>query len=127
MKENKYVILTIDDDQDTLESLKLILTTNGYIVEDAFSAESGIKKFKECSPDLIIVDLMMEEVDSGTNCIKELKLLGNEAPIFMLSSLGDQLYSSVDVSSLGLSGVFQKPLDPKTLLRLIKEKLGKNN
>jgi DNA-binding response OmpR family regulator len=123
MRNGQHVILCIDDDPDILESLRVVLEANGYAVETAPSAESGLQKYRETSPDLIIVDLMMEEIDAGTNFVRELKALGNQAPIYMLSSTGDNLHGTVSYSDLGLTGVFQKPLDPNVLLALLKAKL----
>ncbi|HJO94052.1 MAG TPA: response regulator [Victivallales bacterium] len=124
MKDNKYVVLYVDDDQDMLDSLRFILEKNNYIMEEAVTGEKGVAKYKECNPDLVIVDLMMEEVDSGVNCVKELKLLGNKAPIYMLSSVGDNLNETISFSELGLSGIFQKPIEPQMLLKTLKAKLG---
>ncbi len=124
MRDGKYVILYIDDDPDFLDSVRVILESNGYIMEEAHSAEQGLRVYKETKPDLVIVDLMMEEVDSGTSFVKELRLLGNKAPIYMLSSAGDQLSQTTSYVDLGLDGVFQKPIQPQTLLRTLKEKLG---
>ena len=123
MKDGKNVILCVDDDKDFLDSVRTILETNNYVVAGASSAEEGLKVYKESKPDLVIVDLMMEEIDSGTGLVKELKLLGNKAPVYMLSSAGDQLSMVTDYSTLGLDGVFQKPLQPKQLLATLKEKL----
>ena len=123
MKDNKIVVLYIDDDQDILDTARLVLETSGYIMEEASTAEEGIEKYKECNPDFIFVDLMMEEVDSGINCAKELKHLGNKAPVIMLSSVGNSLSHMTDTSELGLSGVLQKPLDPQQLLAAIKARV----
>ena len=123
MKNKKHVVLYIDDDQDMLDSARVVLEASGYIMEEASTAEAGIKKYKECCPDFIIVDLMMEEVDSGIHCAKELKFLGNEAPVFMLSSIGDDLCNVANTAELGLAGVFQKPLDPEKLLAAIKSRI----
>ena len=123
MKDGKYVILSIDDDEDVLFSLRTVLEKNGYVMAQAFSAEEGLKVYKKECPDFIIVDLMMESVDAGKNLVKEFKLLGNKAPIYMLSSVGDSLASNVDFAELGLNGVFQKPIDSNTLLTTIKTKL----
>ena len=68
---------------------------------------------------------MMEEVDAGTNFIKELKLLGSDLPIIMISSAGDNLSLTADYTALGLAGLFQKPVDPQTLLTVLKAKLKK--
>ncbi len=123
MQEGKYVILCIDDDQDILESLRLVLEANGYIMVGATTAEAGLRVCKESNPDLMIVDLMMEEVDSGTSFVRDLKAAGSTAPIYMLSSVGDSFHMSTDYAELGLSGVFQKPIDPDTLLAVLRRKL----
>jgi DNA-binding response OmpR family regulator len=123
MRNGRYVILCIDDDQDFLDCIRLILEANGYLMEEALSAEAGLRKYKEATPDLVIVDLMMEEIDSGTSFVKELRLLGNTAPIYMLSSAGDQLFMATDYTELGLDGIFQKPIQPDVLLSTLREKL----
>jgi DNA-binding response OmpR family regulator len=123
MKDGKHVILYIDDDLDFLHAIRTILESNGYIMAEAASAEEGLKVYKQSNPDFVIVDLMMEEVDAGTSFVKELKALGNKAPIYMLSSVGDGLNMSTDYAGLGLDGVFQKPIAPNTLLGVLKAKL----
>lgn len=124
MKDNKFVILYVDDDQDMLDSLRIVLEANGYVMEEASSGEEGLKKYKAVKPDFCIVDLMMEEVDAGTNLVKELKALGNKVPVYMLSSVGDQLNLQTDYNALGLSGVFQKPMNFDVLISTLKKKLG---
>ena len=123
MQDGKHVILCIDDDEDILFALRMVLEKNNYHMVEAKSAEEGIKAYRQDRPDLIIVDLMMEEVDAGTAFVKELKALGDPPPIFMLSSVGDNLNLSADYSELGLAGVFQKPLDNDTLLSILRTKL----
>lgn len=124
MKDGKYLILCVDDDGDILEALRLRLNKAGYLTETALSAEEGLKKYKATGPDLIIVDLMMEEIDSGTGMVKELRLAGNTAPVVLLSSLGDSLTVSTSTRDMGLDAVFQKPVNFEALLRTIKAKLG---
>ena len=124
MQDGKHVILCIDDDPDIRDSLKMILEANGYVHVGAATAEEGVRVYKQTNPDLVIVDLMMEEVDAGTNFVRELKLLGCKVPIYMLSSVGDSLNLSMSYSDLGLQGVLQKPVSPENLLKLLREKLG---
>ena len=124
MKEDAKVILCIDDDPDMLELLTAVLEQEGYRVRTAGSAEEGIRIYKEEKPALILVDLMMEEVDAGTNFVKELRLIGEPPPILMLSSVGDSLALSTDYSELGLAGVLQKPVQPEVLLNTVRSKLG---
>ena len=124
MQDGKHVVLCVDDDPDILEYLKVVLEASDYAVVTAGSAEEGMRVYREKSPDAMIVDLMMEEIDSGTGLVMELRAMGNKAPIFMLSSAGDNLSRTVDTTSLGLSGVFQKPLESDVFLPLLASKLG---
>jgi len=117
------VILCIDDDDDVLDSLRVVLEAQSYLVLTASTAEEGLKVYKKDKPDLVIVDLMMEEIDAGTLFVKEMKALGSEIPIYMLSSMGDTLNQAVDYSALGLTGVLQKPVKPEILLKLVGGKL----
>jgi len=120
MHNGRPVILCIDDDEDILFALRMVLEKNGYEMAAARTAEDGLKVYQRVHPDLIIVDLMMEEVDAGTSFVKSLRVLGNTAPIYMLSSVGDNLNLSADYAELGLAGVLQKPLDNDTLLLILK-------
>ena len=124
MSEKRPLILCVDDDADLLEAVKLRLEHEGYKVNTALTAEEGLRSFQTEKPDFIIVDLMMEEIDSGTALVKDLSLAGNKAPVFMLSSTGDQLNQAVDYQGLGLDGVFQKPVNFEVLLKTLKVRVG---
>ena len=123
MQDGKHVILCIDDDPDVRENVRTILEANDYIMVEAATAEEGLDVYKEENPDFLLVDLMMEEVDAGTNFAREMKLLNNKAPIYMLSSVGDALSQNIDYHDLGLAGVLQKPLTPNVLLKTLKKTL----
>ncbi len=124
MSDKKARILCIDDDPDVLEFLKIVLEGAGYEFVGAAGAEEGLEAYRARRPDLVIVDLMMEEVDSGAGFAKELRLLGNRAPVFMLSSVGDNLNLATDTVPLGLTGVFQKPLSADHLLTVLEATLA---
>lgn len=123
MQDDKYVILTIDDDPDFLAAMRVVLEASGYIMAEAKSAEEGMKVYKKTKPDLILVDLMMEEIDSGTSFVKELRLLGNKAPVYLLSAAGDEMADNIDYAQFGFAGVFQKPIKNERLLSVIKTRL----
>ena len=124
MEPGKQVILCVDDDQDILASLRVVLESKGYVVASASTAADALAAYAQHRPDLLIVDLMMEDVDSGLTFARELKARGNTVPLIFLSSAGDYLYGTVDVGEVGASGVFQKPIDPVELLKLVGRKLG---
>lgn len=120
---NKLTILTIDDDPDIRAALRMVLEAEGYSVGEAANGEEGVKIAERITPDAIIIDLMMESVDSGSVAAKKLKDAGYEGPIYMLSSAGDTVRYNLDARELGLAGIFQKPIDPKTLVATLKAKL----
>lgn len=126
MSAEKPRILCVDDDPDLLSYLRTVLEAEGYEFSGAGSAEEGLRKFKEQTPDLIILDLMMEEVDAGTRFVKDLRLLGGDVPIFMLSSVGDSLNMTTDYTLLGLAGIFQKPIDRAILLQVLEATLAES-
>jgi DNA-binding response OmpR family regulator len=123
MKDGKRLVLYVDDDNDALFAIRTVVEAQGYAMAGASSAEEGLRIYKALNPDFVIVDLMMEEVDSGASFARELKALGNKAPVYMLSSVGDDLSATTDPVALGLDGVFQKPLDAATLLSVLKTRL----
>ena len=123
MNERKCVVLCIDDDQDVLDSVRLILESRGCIVQTAASAGAGLKLYQAGRPDLVIVDLMMEEADSGITFVQKIKTLGPMPPVYMLSSVGDALTWNVDSETLNLTGVLQKPVVPEVLLKTVEHVL----
>ena len=126
MQDGKPVILYVDDDQDFLDGTRSLLEANDYVMLEALSAEEGLKVYRRSPPDLVLVDLMMEEVDAGTGFVKELRALGSTTPVIMISSAGDNLSLTTDYSQLGLAGIFQKPVDSDTLLTILAQKLPRS-
>ena len=120
MTDGKPLVLCVDDDPDVLMYLQTVLEAEGFAFAGAGSAEEGLRAYERAVPELIVLDLMMEEVDAGTGFARELQLRGNTAPIFMLSSVGDNLSMTTDCAALGLAGVFQKPLDRERLLTVLR-------
>ncbi len=119
----KKTILTIDDDPDIRAALRLTLEAEGFTVGAAGTGEEGLKLVDRIEPDAVIVDLMMEDVDSGTVLAEKLKDKGYQGPVYMLSSAGDAVRYNLDSRELGLAGIFQKPIDPKILVMTLKAKL----
>jgi DNA-binding response OmpR family regulator len=115
--------LTIDDDPDIRAALRMVLESEGFSVGEAATGEEGVKIAGRIKPDAIIIDLMMESVDSGSVAAQKLKDNGYGGPIYMLSSAGDTVRYNLDARELGLAGIFQKPIDPKTLVTTLRSKL----
>lgn len=124
MDAKKKTILAIDDDPDIRAALRVVLEASGYMVGEASNGEEGLKAVKRIQPDAVIVDLMMENVDSGSSVALKLKEEGFAGPVYMLSSAGDAVRYNLDARQLGLAGIFQKPIDPSTLIATLRAKVG---
>lgn len=120
----KKLILVIDDDNDILDSLKIVLEKGGFDVATAVSGHEGIDVAMKNNPDLILCDMMMERVDEGTRVAEELIQMGCTAPIYLLSNIADETAANTDIHLLGFKGVFQKPVKPDFLVWAMNKSLG---
>ncbi|MBN2430565.1 MAG: response regulator [Acidobacteria bacterium] len=58
-------ILIIDDDADIVEAMRMVLEANDFEISTAFTGAEGLEKVKQVRPDLIILDVMMEDDTAG--------------------------------------------------------------
>jgi two-component system, OmpR family, alkaline phosphatase synthesis response regulator PhoP len=88
MKENtKKHILLIEDEIHIAEGLKLNLVYQGYEVTIATDGVSGLQKWKEIQPDLIVLDIMLPGID-GFSVLQNIRLLDERLPVLILSAKG---------------------------------------
>ncbi|QQS36469.1 MAG: response regulator [Ignavibacteriales bacterium] len=81
-------ILLVDDDIDLLEQHKFLLESKGYKVITADNSKDGWEVFKKEKPDACVLDLIMEEHDSGFILSYKIKKdeSGKTIPVFVLTS-----------------------------------------
>jgi diguanylate cyclase (GGDEF)-like protein len=95
--------------------LKGLLSREGFEVLDAADGQSGLDLFKECRPNLVLLDIMMPEMD-GFDCLQALRALpGNSLlPIVMLTHADDR--ESIHRSyELGATDFIAKPINQSAL------------
>ena len=107
-----YKILTIDDDTNICDAIKLYLVNEGYEVFVAHDGEEGLKSFEANSPDLILLDIMMPKVN-GLQVCRQIRETSN-VPIIMLSAKGE-VFDKVLGLNLGADDYMEKPFDMKEL------------
>lgn len=120
----KHLILYVDDDADYRFAMRQLLEANGYQMVEAEDGEAGVRAFREHRPELVIVDLMMEEIDSGVNFLREIRGSGSRVPVYLMSSVGDSLSNTTNPIELGFTGVCQKPFSSGWLLSMLRARLG---
>lgn len=85
---DKKKILLVDDDLDLLEQNKILIESKGYEVITANSSKEGWEVFRKAKPDACVIDLIMEEYDSGFVLCHRIKKdeHGKDIPVFILTS-----------------------------------------
>ncbi len=83
----KKKILLVDDDPDILDQVTAILSNAGYEVVSAQDETSAEEALLRTRPDLAIVDLMMEEKDSGFVLSYQIKKLYPGTPVILLTAV----------------------------------------
>ena len=126
MKNEKYKILLVDDDNDILEFLSYNLKKEGFKV---FTAENGKDALRLASlnlPQLIILDVMMPGLDGIETC-EQLRLNNNlsETIITFLTARGED-YSQIAGFEAGADDYIIKPVKPKVFVSRIKALLKRH-
>ncbi len=128
MAEKKKILL-VDDDNDFRSATRTILESSGYVVVEASTGKEGFDKAKSESPDLAVIDIIMESFSEGFNLIKR---LGQDEwtrgiPRIVLTSLGlQQEMDMVTPEELGTRFIMQKPVKTAELLELVERALRKD-
>ena len=129
----KKTILVVDDDEDYLASVTSLLEAQGYTVVTAFSGKEGLEKLKECGPDAIVLDIMMETASEGYGVNQAIKYQDEFSafrgvPIIMASSIQsspDQLFPRApELDLIRPDYYFAKPLDIPKFLEVVKRAIG---
>jgi len=117
------LILMVDDDQDFLEASKNVLESEGHNVIMANNVKGCEDALKSQEPDVIFLDIMMEQPDDGIALANKLKKNGMKSPIVMLSGVSKVTgykYGKCD-EVLPCSSFLEKPITPKALIDKVNE------
>jgi len=127
---DKIRVLLVDDDPDFIEANSIILNASGFEVLTASSGAEGLRKVEEENPDVVVLDVMMENTDEGFAVARQIRRrLHSEVPIIMLTSVGRVTgYDFIPEEHPDFFPVdmfLEKPVPPTTLVQKIKEALEK--
>jgi DNA-binding response OmpR family regulator len=87
MSSKKSLVLVVDDDVRMLRMIKRMLELEGFQAIIANNGETALKTFEKETPDLVLLDIMMPDMDGYTVCqrIREF----SQVPIIMVTARGD--------------------------------------
>lgn len=118
------IIAVIDDDPDIREATSLVLNSKGYKVITASNPEEGYTLVNEQNPDLIILDVMMDEPDDGFFLAQRFRRENIKTPIIMYTSVSKTVGMDFGTSEMvPVDDFVEKPISPDTLLSKVEKLL----
>ena len=122
-------ILCIDDDKDILDTCEVILEGQGHTVKTAINGKEGFEKASEFGPDLIVLDVMMDNSTEGFHTAYKFRQTETlrHTPILMLTSVNEtspQKFSAKDGEFLPVDAFMEKPVKPKEFVAKVRELLA---
>ncbi len=120
MTKSKFKILVVDDDQTTLEKTLATLLKEGYDVYGATNPEDIIKIAKKQLPNILIIEMMMQKVDSIDICIelRNTKELSNMSIVIFTNRSDD--YSQIAAFNAGADDYILKTTKERVFTTRIK-------
>ena len=106
-------VLVVDDDPDTIDLISIIFEQEGAAVASATSGREGLRHFYRVRPDLVILDLLMDDMDGWEVCRRIRNLA--DVPVIILSHQ-DAEADVVRGLSIGADDYVGKPVRREVLL-----------
>jgi len=117
MTENGTKIFVVDDEQQIVRVLKRALEAAGFTVQSALSAKNALDAIQLWTPDIVITDLAMPEMDGIELCRKVREF--SQVPIVVLSVKGDE-QAKVQALDSGADDYVTKPFGMSELLARVR-------
>lgn len=128
--DTKKRVLVIDDDDDFRATVTAVLSREGYEVAEASSGREGLQQLSSVHPDLVVLDVMMENAFEGYGVNQAIKFQpGYEEfqgiPIVMVSSVqetpDERFGRASEVDMVRPDRYLTKPLDVPRFLQTVRQ------
>jgi len=117
MDGNAKQIIYIEDEQDMIDLVRLILNRKGYEVKGANGGREGLDLIRANSPDLVLLDLMMPDMD-GWDVYQQLK--ADEAtrtiPVIVITAKAQNIDKVLGIHIAKVDDYICKPFSPQQLI-----------
>lgn len=112
-------ILLVDDDSHIRELIHLILSKEGFSIEEAADGKAALSILETERIDLIILDIMMPNMDGWAFCQEVRRYYSDNLPILMLTAKGETV-QKVRGFDLGADDYLVKPFEVAELVARVK-------
>ena len=123
-KSAETTILVVDDEEGIRESVREVLSDEGYRVLEASDGTRVLDMIRAERPRLVLLDIWMPQVD-GIGLLKEIKDQEPEVNVIMISGHGN-IHTAVTATKLGAFDFIEKPLSLDGLLLTVRRALGES-
>jgi len=110
-------ILVVDDEERMVRFIRMNLEHDGFQVSEAFNGKEAIQKIRDVTPDLILLDVMMPDID-GFEVLETVREV-SQVPVIMLTAKGEE-DDRVRGLELGADDYVTKPFSPRELVSRVK-------
>ncbi len=110
-------VLAIDDEAIVLESIRKVLTAEGFDVATTLSAREGIHMAAREPYHIVLSDIRMPDVD-GLTVLRDIKRVKPTMPILIITGYAT-VSSAVQAMKLGAVNYIEKPFTPEELVRTV--------
>jgi len=123
-------VLIVDDDKEFVKLYSLFLRNRGLEVIAAYSAAEALETLASSSPDVVVLDVMMEHFDSGFNVSKDIKEKHPELPVILMTAIGEETgmdfhpKDDEERELMHADAFLDKSASPESLLEKIEELAG---
>ncbi|MDP4174216.1 MAG: response regulator [Bacteroidota bacterium] len=116
------LIAIIDDDPDILDASSLVLKSKGYEIITATNPNDGYDIVKLHNPDLIILDVMMDEPDDGFFLAQKFRKENIHTPIIMYTSVSKAVGMDFGANEMvPVDDFVEKPITPDELIKKVEK------
>lgn len=127
-EKNNYKIVYIEDDSEMIDLVSLILNRQGYQVSGANGGRAGLDLVKRNSPDLILLDLMMPDID-GWDVYQQLR--SNEEtrdiPVIVITAKSQMIDRVLGLHIAKVDDYISKPFKPVELIESVTRILNRKS
>jgi DNA-binding response OmpR family regulator len=128
MSSNQKCILCVEDEPEMIDLMRLILGRRGFEVKGACGGADGVRMIRESTPDLILLDLMMPDMD-GWEVYQQLK--ADEAtrniPVIVVTAKAQSIDRVLGLHIAKVDDYIAKPFSPQELLNSVERVLRKQS